>query len=148
MWPEVSGPLGRRPSLPPPSATGGAALSAQVRDGGACITTDPEVFFDDARAELAISLCQPCPVREPCLRHALANEAHGVWGASTHEERRLLRGDRSFHTPEQRREAYRLRELILRGAGQEQVAISEGLNVRTIGRWLLDKRQPTGRQAA
>lgn len=65
---------------------------------GACVDEDPAIFFpivargqhhmyDEARR-----LCDSCPVREACLAYALTHdEAWGVWGGLTAEERRALR---------------------------------------------------------
>lgn len=66
---------------------------------GACRKYDPELFFPVSTvgpgaqdAELAKAVCRTCPVQNECLRWALrAGEAHGVWGATTPEERRFLR---------------------------------------------------------
>lgn len=48
-----------------------------------CRTYDPEVFFAESPAdvEYAKSLCQTCPLREPCLEGAKGRrEPWGVWG--------------------------------------------------------------------
>ena len=63
----------------------------------ACRTADPDLFFpvssagpgreDVARAK---AVCASCGVRRQCLQFALATrQAHGVWGGTTEEERRL-----------------------------------------------------------
>jgi WhiB family transcriptional regulator, redox-sensing transcriptional regulator len=63
----------------------------------ACRTVDPEMFFpvstlgpgrdDIARAK---AVCAACRVRRQCLQFALAtHQAHGVWGGTTEEERRV-----------------------------------------------------------
>jgi WhiB family redox-sensing transcriptional regulator len=63
----------------------------------ACRTADPEMFFpvssvgpghdETARAK---EVCAACLVRRQCLQFALATrQAHGVWGGTTEEERRL-----------------------------------------------------------
>lgn len=58
-----------------------------------CRGADPESFFErgiaDARA--ALRLCHGCPVQEPCLEYALAEQIdHGVWGGLTERQRRSL----------------------------------------------------------
>ena len=54
----------------------------------------PDQFFpeqDDGSEEAALRLCAGCPVRVPCLHHALLNrERHGVWGGMTADERDIL----------------------------------------------------------
>lgn len=66
---------------------------------GACRHAgDPELFFphgSDIRAlrqaRRAKMFCAQCPVRDECLRYALASgQAHGIWGGTTAEERRQL----------------------------------------------------------
>ena len=63
----------------------------------ACRDADPDIFFpvsavgpghdEVARAK---AICARCPVRRQCLQFALATrQAHGVWGGTTEEERRL-----------------------------------------------------------
>lgn len=40
----------------------------------------------------AIAICQGCPVRAECLDHALTHEENdGIWGATTAEDRALMR---------------------------------------------------------
>ncbi|OPC85346.1 hypothetical protein B4N89_27355 [Embleya scabrispora] len=36
----------------------------------------------------AIAICRTCPVRNPCLAHALAHDEQGVWGGLTEDERK------------------------------------------------------------
>jgi WhiB family redox-sensing transcriptional regulator len=62
-----------------------------------CRDMDVDVFFHPEhergdmkqdREELAKAQCHGCPVREPCLQHALAvHEPYGVWGGMTARER-------------------------------------------------------------
>lgn len=62
----------------------------------ACHGTDPNVFYpDDGQrfaAEIAKAICALCPVRLPCLDHALdhggSEGRYGVWGGMTETERR------------------------------------------------------------
>ncbi len=66
------------------------------RDDAACAGTDSDLFFpvgeDDEAASAAKGVCAQCPVREACLRYALAtNQTEGVWGGMTGPERRRLR---------------------------------------------------------
>ncbi|MFJ8043326.1 WhiB family transcriptional regulator [Kitasatospora sp. NPDC096147] len=47
----------------------------------------------DERAEQAKLVCQGCPVRRECLRHALqVREPYGVWGGLSEDERAVLLG--------------------------------------------------------
>ncbi|WP_338704226.1 WhiB family transcriptional regulator (plasmid) [Streptomyces sp. Q6] len=69
------------------------------QDRSACRREDPELFFPIgdtgpalAQIEEAKDVCRYCAVIEPCLEWALAaQEAHGIWGATTEAERRRLR---------------------------------------------------------
>jgi WhiB family redox-sensing transcriptional regulator len=73
-----------------------AAVSLQEAkwwDLGACRGLDASVFYpdDDEGAEVAKSVCAICPVREPCLEHALTvREKAGVWGGATERDRRRI----------------------------------------------------------
>jgi len=67
------------------------------RDHAECRGVDPGIFHPDDEeenefsAEAAKTICMSCPVREPCLEHAIAvREKHGVWGGLTARERRRL----------------------------------------------------------
>jgi WhiB family transcriptional regulator, redox-sensing transcriptional regulator len=70
-------------------------MSTHWRQYARCLGADAEVFHpladsDEAAAE-AKAICMVCPVREPCLEHAVtAREKHGVWGGLTERERRRL----------------------------------------------------------
>jgi WhiB family redox-sensing transcriptional regulator len=65
------------------------------RQHARCLGADPELFYpapesDDGSAE-AKAICAVCPVREPCLEHAITHrEKQGVWGGLDERERRRL----------------------------------------------------------
>ena len=74
------------------------------RDDAECRTADPETFFPVGSTPLARrqtqaakEICARCPVRATCLDWAVAtNQATGVWGGLSEDERRDLidiRGD-------------------------------------------------------
>src|ERR1700743_800583 len=71
----------------------------------ACRTSDPEMFFPvssvgPGHEEVAGAkeVSASCLVRRQCLQFALATrQAHGVWGGTTEEERRLGRPSRTGH---------------------------------------------------
>ena len=66
-------------------------------ESAACRTADPDLFFPVStvgagRDEVARAkaVCASCGVRRQCLQFALATrQAHGVWGGTTEEERRV-----------------------------------------------------------
>lgn len=65
-----------------------------VKTGRCYRHRDPDLWFseDQRRQGRAKSLCQSCPVREPCLAYALAHDFEwGVWGGLTAHERGELR---------------------------------------------------------
>jgi WhiB family redox-sensing transcriptional regulator len=68
-------------------------ITQQWRQYARCLGADPEVFYptSDEQADEAKAICFICPVREPCLEHAItAREKQGVWGGLTERERRRL----------------------------------------------------------
>jgi WhiB family transcriptional regulator, redox-sensing transcriptional regulator len=67
--------------------------SMSWRQAAECRGADPAVFYpdEDEDASEAKAICESCPVREPCLEHALVvREKHGVWGGLTERERRRV----------------------------------------------------------
>lgn len=74
---------------------------------GACIDSDPELFFPIGTGEgtlrqvaKAKSVCARCVVLRDCLGYALrTGQDAGVWGGTTAEERRAIR---SASAPAQR----------------------------------------------
>ncbi|KAA2248688.1 WhiB family transcriptional regulator [Solihabitans fulvus] len=67
------------------------------RDRAACRSEDPELFFPvggrDSLTNLALAICQPCPVLGECRREALETPIQdGIWGGMTEAARdELLR---------------------------------------------------------
>lgn len=71
------------------------------RDEAACAEVDTAIFFPvstagvsaEVEAAYAKTFCTACPVKAPCLRHALTRrEDYGVWGGlDEHERAALLR---------------------------------------------------------
>ncbi|MCA1692957.1 MAG: WhiB family transcriptional regulator [Acidimicrobiales bacterium] len=60
---------------------------------GNCRSEAPSLFFpsDGVGVEVARRVCATCPVKEPCLEYALANNIdHGVWGGASERERRRI----------------------------------------------------------
>ncbi|MCW2941190.1 MAG: regulatory protein [Actinomycetia bacterium] len=66
----------------------------------ACKDEDPELFFPLGTLDVphwqvsrAKRICAVCPVRGECLDYALeTGQEYGVWGETTEQERRALRG--------------------------------------------------------
>jgi WhiB family transcriptional regulator, redox-sensing transcriptional regulator len=65
------------------------------REAGACLSADPELFFpigssgpSAGQVSSALRVCATCGVRQQCLDFAMQmNEADGIWGGTTPEER-------------------------------------------------------------
>jgi WhiB family redox-sensing transcriptional regulator len=54
---------------------------------------DRAAWFGDfpEQTDRAVAVCRACPVRQPCLSHALDNEEMlGIWGGTTPRERRRM----------------------------------------------------------
>jgi WhiB family redox-sensing transcriptional regulator len=75
-----------------------------------CRSVDPEIFFPVgfsgpalAQAELAKTICIPCPILAECLNYALANAIEfGVWGGMSEQERRALLRRQPINRPARR----------------------------------------------
>jgi WhiB family transcriptional regulator, redox-sensing transcriptional regulator len=73
------------------------------RENAACRNADPELFFPIGttgtalgQIEEAKGICRTCPARIQCLAWALDNGVgEGVWGATTPDERRVIRSLRA-----------------------------------------------------
>ncbi len=69
--------------------------ASEWRGAGACLSAVRELFFPlatggPAAGQISTALlgCAGCTVRQQCLDFALeTNEAHGIWGGTTPEER-------------------------------------------------------------
>ena len=59
----------------------------------ACATrADIDFFPEEPDSESpALRLCATCPVRLPCLEHAIAHRELGIWGGTNEAERRRIR---------------------------------------------------------
>ena len=90
----------RRPQAPPASR-----LASQTwRDEAACRGMGPDLFYPQStksgpgstlesrlNSDHAVAVYRRCPVTDPCLAYALDHdEEHGVWGATTPEDRQAL----------------------------------------------------------
>ena len=69
------------------------------RHAALCLDEDPELFFPigstgpaAAQVDQAKVVCRRCPVVAECLTWALeTGQENGVWGATSEDERRVLR---------------------------------------------------------
>jgi WhiB family redox-sensing transcriptional regulator len=68
------------------------------QERGECNGTEADLFFPEgtpkqiaAASEEAISICNGCSVLRQCREYAIENEAYGVWGGLTENEREVIR---------------------------------------------------------
>lgn len=69
------------------------------REDATCRDLDPELFFPIGvtgmaveQIEAAKAFCRQCTAQSHCLDFAITtNQEYGVWGATTEDERRVLR---------------------------------------------------------
>jgi WhiB family transcriptional regulator, redox-sensing transcriptional regulator len=69
------------------------AIPGAWHEEAACQDADPNLFFatDEASQRAAMTMCSTCPVRRPCLEHAMrAGETYGIWGGTDEAERKRL----------------------------------------------------------
>jgi WhiB family transcriptional regulator, redox-sensing transcriptional regulator len=79
--------------------------TANWRSAGACLSADPDLFFPISSAgpgerqiAQAKMICAGCPVRRECLDFALAHDqAYGIWGGATPEDRQRERRRQRRH---------------------------------------------------
>jgi WhiB family redox-sensing transcriptional regulator len=84
-----------------------------MRRGLCTSAPDPDLWFPDPgrSAQPAIAVCTRCPVSDVCLGYALSLPANpaGVWGGTTEEQRRELRGGQAVAERRQQQAVYRTR---------------------------------------
>jgi transposase-like protein len=111
---------------------------------GQCGGAETDLFFrDDVRSQQrALAICAQCPVQKVCLSYARDNEEYGVWGGTTETQRVALRGKTKLVTPEQRREAARIRDAISAGNRTvREIAREHEVTERTVYRYKARMRQ-------
>jgi len=78
-------------------------LNQRIDDeGDAPCRQAPDMFFIDKQDPMGFekmrtskALCGTCPLSLLCLEYALeANETHGIWGGTTHNERKSIQRKR------------------------------------------------------
>jgi WhiB family transcriptional regulator, redox-sensing transcriptional regulator len=84
---------------PAASIVGATWNNLAWRGHRACADIDTNMFFPLGltgnaieQTNLAKSICQSCPVADPCLEFALRTlQDFGIWGGRTEDERRVIR---------------------------------------------------------
>ena len=58
---------------------------------------DPDLWFDEDRVSVAVTVCKsgavglPCPIIEQCLQYALStHQESGVWGGLSEDQRKII----------------------------------------------------------
>lgn len=75
-------------------ANGWSVRDEDWRRYAACRGMDPNIFYPTQRQPVspdAVATCESCPVREPCLDHALRHEDMGFWGGTSARTREQIR---------------------------------------------------------
>lgn len=76
---------------------GVAAQELEWHIQAACRDHDPGLWFPRIgesyrRIQLAVSICEGCPVKKECLRYSIStNQKFGIWGGKAREERKALK---------------------------------------------------------
>jgi len=65
----------------------------QWRQHAKCRSSNPSLFILERGEDYksAIQVCNSCPVKDPCLRFALDNDEVGIWGGTSHKQRRRMK---------------------------------------------------------
>ncbi len=77
------------------------ARDLEWMDWASCLDTDPEAFFPEKGQPSgpAKRICEGCAVQQECLEYALRTsraDDWGVWGATSEQERRVIRTERQM----------------------------------------------------
>lgn len=112
----------------------------------ACQGKPVDLFFpalEDAwQIEMALDICATCQVRQECLTWAMDRGEDGVWGGTTSNDRRAMRGDQPRRLPEwMRRE---IRRQAANGVPHQTIADSMATTRRTVNRVLAASQRRSG----
>lgn len=91
-----------RPAAGLPTRPAAATNPLAWQSEALCAQVDPELFHPELGGTAAIAkrICLGCPVRRDCLEYALEHgENHGVWGATSPDQRRAIRRARDTRRP-------------------------------------------------
>jgi WhiB family redox-sensing transcriptional regulator len=109
----------------------------------ACIGSEPGIF--DGESLLAVleakTICSACPIQVLCLDWAAQTQDTGVWGGSTAEERRKLRGGTNPVDIGQIRWLETNRVRLLSDTPAALLAAEFEVTERTIYRWRKSMKQ-------
>lgn len=129
-----------------PSTQDPLALILELPDffeGAACIGAEPSDFDGESITGViqAKKICSDCPIQAMCLDWATQTQDTGVWGGSTPEERKKLRGGTNPVDIGQIRWLETNRNRLLSETPAGQLAAEFEVTERTIYRWRKDMKQ-------
>ncbi len=112
-------------------------------DEAICIGAESSIFDGDSLTDVleAKKICSACPIQAMCLEWATQTQDAGVWGGSTPEERKKLRGGTNPANIGEIRLLETNRVRLLSDTPAELLAAEFEVTARTIYRWRKNIRQ-------
>ena len=112
-------------------------------DEAICLGAEPSIFDGDSVTDVleAKKICSACPIQAMCLEWATQTQDAGVWGGSTPEERKKLRGGTNPADIGEIRLLETNRVRLLSDTPAELLAAEFEVTARTIYRWRKNIRQ-------
>jgi WhiB family transcriptional regulator, redox-sensing transcriptional regulator len=112
-------------------------------DEAICQGAEPYIFDGETLMDVleAKKICSACPIQAMCLEWATQTQEAGVWGGSTPEERKKLRGGTNPADIGEIRLLETNRVRLLSDTPAELLAAEFEVTARTIYRWRKNIRQ-------
>jgi WhiB family redox-sensing transcriptional regulator len=112
-------------------------------DEAICLGAEPSIFDGDSLTDVleAKKICSACPIQAMCLDWATQTQDAGVWGGSTPDERKKLRGGTNPADIGEIRLLETNRVRLLSDTPAELLAAEFEVTARTIYRWRKNMRQ-------
>ena len=112
-------------------------------DEAICLGAEPSIFDGDSLTDVleAKKICSACPIQAMCLEWATQTQDTGVWGGSTPDERKKLRGGTNPADIGEIRLLETNRVRLLSDTPAELLAAEFEVTARTIYRWRKNIRQ-------
>ena len=112
-------------------------------DDAICLGAEPSIFDGDSLTDVleAKKICSACPIQAMCLDWATQTQDAGVWGGSTPDERKKLRGGTNPADIGEIRLLETNRVRLLSDTPAELLAAEFEVTARTIYRWRKNMRQ-------
>ena len=112
-------------------------------DEAICLGAEPSIFDGDSLTDVleAKKICSACPIQAMCLEWATHTQDAGVWGGSTPDERKKLRGGTNPADIGEIRLLETNRVRLLSDTPAELLAAEFEVTARTIYRWRKNIKQ-------